>query len=193
MPRLAVLGYPVSHSRSPAMQSAALAELGLAPKWSYEAIEVMPERFAELVAALPDDDFAGVNVTVPHKLAALDLASEASASAREIGAANTLSFSGGGIVAENTDAVGITAAIAEPLNGKRALVLGAGGSARAAIWALRNEGAEVSLWNRTAEKAKALAARVRNRPRRARSGGVRPGPERDHARPCAGKSTPSDG
>ena len=53
---------------------AALAELGLARKWSYEAIEVAPERFAELVASLPDDGFAGVNVTVPHKLAALALA-----------------------------------------------------------------------------------------------------------------------
>ena len=74
------------------MQTAALAELGLAASWSYEAIEVAPERFAALVASLPDDGFAGVNVTVPHKLAALELADEASAAAREIGAANTLSF-----------------------------------------------------------------------------------------------------
>ena len=93
MPRLAVLGHPISHSRSPAMHTAALAELGLARKWSYEAIEVAPEHFAELVASLPGDGFAGVNVTVPHKLAALALATEASAAAREIGAANTLSFS----------------------------------------------------------------------------------------------------
>jgi shikimate dehydrogenase len=160
MPRLAVLGYPVSHSRSPAMQTAALAELGLGRRWSYEAIEVVPEHFADLVAALPGDDFAGVNVTVPHKLAALALATEASAAAREIGAANTLSFADGAVVAENTDAVGISAAIGAPLSGKRALVLGAGGSARAAIWALREGGAEVSIWNRTESRATALAAEL---------------------------------
>lgn len=157
MARLAVLGYPVSHSRSPAMQSAALAELGLASDWSYEAIEVVPERFAELVTSLPDDGFAGVNATVPHKLAALALATVASDAAREIGAANTLSFSARGIAAENTDATGVLEAIDEPVAGRRCLVLGAGGSARAAIWALQHAGAEVAIWNRTAAKAEALA------------------------------------
>jgi shikimate dehydrogenase len=158
MPRLAVLGYPVSHSRSPAMHNAALAELGLAGAWSYEAIEVMPEHFAALVASLPDDGFAGVNVTVPHKLAALALADQASDAAREIGAANTLTLSRGAIAAENTDAAGVLGALGEPPTGKRALVLGAGGSARAAIWALRNAGAQVSVWNRTSSKAESLAA-----------------------------------
>jgi shikimate dehydrogenase len=160
MPRLAVLGHPVAHSRSPAMHNAALAELGLARKWSYEAIEVLPAHFAELVRSLPGDGFAGVNVTVPHKLAALELADSPSDAAREIGAANTLTFSGGGVRADNTDAVGIVAAVAEPLAGRRALVLGAGGSARAAVWALRQAGAEVSIWNRTEAKAAALAAEL---------------------------------
>jgi shikimate dehydrogenase len=157
MPRLAVLGHPVSHSRSPAMQTAALAELGLGRSWSYEAIEVAPEHFEALVGSLPDDGFAGVNVTVPHKLAALALATEASDAAREIGAANTLTFDRGAVRADNTDAVGITAAIGEALAGRRALVLGAGGSARAAVWALRTAGAQVSIWNRTEAKAEALA------------------------------------
>ncbi len=160
MPRLAVLGYPVSHSRSPAMQSAALAELGLADRWSYEAIEVVPERFAALVASLPGDGFAGVNVTVPHKLAALAIADRASDAAHAIGAANTLSFGRGTVAAENTDATGITAAIGEPLAGRRALVVGAGGSARAAVWALREAGAEVALHNRTASTAEALAVEL---------------------------------
>jgi shikimate dehydrogenase len=157
MPRLAVLGYPVSHSRSPAMQTAALAELGLGDEWTYEAIEVEPAAFAELVGSLPDAGFAGVNVTVPHKLAALALADSRSEAAAAIGAANTLSFDRGAITAENTDAVGITGAIGEPVAGLRALVLGAGGSARAAIWALREAGAHVSVWNRTPAKAQALA------------------------------------
>src|SRR5688500_13676775 len=111
MPRLAVIGHPIAHSRSPAMQTAALAELGLAGEWTYEAIDVAPEGFATLVASLPAEGFAGVNVTVPHKLVALAVADEASAAARAIGAANTLSFRAGGVIAENTDAVGITAAI----------------------------------------------------------------------------------
>ena len=160
MPRLAVLGHPVSHSRSPAMHNAALAELGLAGDWSYEAIDVAPEGFADLTATLPGDGFAGVNVTVPHKLAALAVADEASDAARAIGAANTLSFGDAGVSAENTDAVGIMAAIGESPAGRRTLVLGAGGSARAAVWALREAGAEVAVWNRTASRAEALAAEL---------------------------------
>lgn len=158
MPRLAVLGYPVSHSRSPAMQNAALAELGLGGKWSYGAIEVAPDHFAELVRSLPDDDFAGVNVTVPHKIAALAAADSASPTAREIGAANMLSFSDRRVSAENTDASGVIEAIGRSVTGKRALVIGAGGSARAAAWALREGGAQVSIWNRTPAKAEALAS-----------------------------------
>jgi shikimate dehydrogenase len=157
MPRLAVLGQPVSHSRSPAMQNAALAELGLADDWTYEAIEVAPEDFDELVRSLPGDGFAGVNVTVPHKLAALAVADRASEAAAEIGAANTLSFSAGEIAADNTDAAGLLGALAERPRGRRALVLGAGGSGRACAWALREAGAEVSVWNRTSERARELA------------------------------------
>jgi shikimate dehydrogenase len=158
MPKLAVLGQPVAHSRSPAMQNAALAELGLAPEWSYGAIEVAPGDFVELVEELAGTgDYLGVNVTVPHKLAALASAHEASAVARAIGAANTLTFADGRIAAENTDGVGIIDSLPSSPAGKRALVMGAGGSARAAIWALKNAGAEVYVWNRTEASAKALA------------------------------------
>jgi shikimate dehydrogenase len=157
MARLAVLGQPISHSRSPAMHNAALAALGLAPEWTYEAIEVAPDDFPGLVAELPERGFAGVNVTVPHKLAALAVASEGSKAAREIGAANTLTFRDGVVVADNTDASAIVESLPRPPAGARALVLGAGGSARAAIWALKNAGASVDVWNRTEEKAQALA------------------------------------
>jgi shikimate dehydrogenase len=155
--RLAVLGRPISHSRSPAMHAAALAELGLAGEWSYEAIEVPPEDFAERVHAMPGEAFVGANVTVPHKLAALAVADQASEAARAIGAANTLTFAGGRIAAENTDAMGLLDALPEPPSGAHALVLGAGGSARAVVWALVTAGAEVAIWNRTAAKADRLA------------------------------------
>ncbi len=158
--RLAVLGQPISHSRSPAMHSAALAELGLAPEWSYEAIEVSPGDFETRVLAMPDQGFVGANVTVPHKVRALELAEEASAAAREIGAANTLSFGGGKIVADNTDAAGFLNALPDSPAGKRALVMGAGGSARAVAWALVTGGAAVRIWNRTAAKAERLAAEL---------------------------------
>jgi shikimate dehydrogenase len=155
--RLAVLGQPISHSRSPAMHNAALAELGLAGDWSYEAIEVAPAEFEARVREMPAEGFVGANVTVPHKVAALDLAEEASEAARAIGAANTLSFAGGRIAAENTDACGFLDSLGAPPSGRRALVLGAGGSARAAVWALVRKGAHVAIWNRTPERAERLA------------------------------------
>jgi shikimate dehydrogenase len=151
-----VLGFPVGHSRSPAMMNAAFAELGL--DWHYVKLPVPPERFAETVRALPGSGFAGANVTVPHKLAAHDLAHERTPAAAAIGAANTLTFTDGIVEADNTDAAGFLDAIGDPPAGLRALVLGAGGAARAVVWALREGGAaEVTVWNRTPDRAEALA------------------------------------
>ena len=156
MQRLAVLGYPVGHSRSPAMHSAALAELGLGEGWSYEAIEVAPDAFEARVRAMPGEGFAGANVTVPHKGAALSLADELSETAREIGAANTLVFADDEVRAENTDAEGFLRSLPGSPADKRALVLGAGGAARAIVWALLREGAEVEVWNRTELRSRHL-------------------------------------
>ena len=175
MHRLGVLGWPVAHSRSPAMHNAALQALGM-EDWRYQALPVPQELFAETTRALGQAGFVGANVTIPHKQAALALAEQASVAAKAIGAANTLTFSSDGtIAAENTDAPGLIAAL-EQLVGLPArpstLVLGAGGSARAAVWALREAGArEVSVWNRTPERAAALArelgARTVSEPERA--------------------------
>jgi shikimate dehydrogenase len=160
VPRLAVLGHPVGHSRSPAMQNAALAELGLGEDWSYEAIDVAPDAFEARVRAMMDEGFAGANVTVPHKGAALSLADELSETAREIGAANTLVFEAGEIRADNTDAAGLLCALPGSPAGKRALVLGAGGAARAVVWGLAREGAEVSVWNRTELRSRDLCGEL---------------------------------
>jgi shikimate dehydrogenase len=112
MPLLGVLGWPVAHSRSPAIHNAALDWLGLADEWHYQRLPVPPALFEETVRALRAAGFAGANVTIPHKEAALALAGEASDTARKIGAANTLSFAADGtIVAENTDAPGLIAAL----------------------------------------------------------------------------------
>ncbi len=188
MPGLAVIGHPVGHSRSPDMQTAALAELGLAGEWTYGALDVAPEDFEATVAELAAaGEYAGVNITVPHKEAALAMADESTEGARAIGAANTLSFADGRIAAANTDAGGLLRSLpadtAAASGGyapgadvaRRALVLGAGGAARAAIWALVHGGEgspdeegsptavapfEVDVWNRTAERAEAVAAEL---------------------------------
>ena len=130
--------------------------LGLA----YQLLPAPPELFAEIVAGLGPAGFGGANVTIPHKAAALALADEATGRARAIGAANTLTFDGAAIRADNTDAPGFIAALPEPPAGRTALVLGAGGSARAVVWALREAGAEVRILNRTAERARSLAAEL---------------------------------
>ncbi len=164
MKRLAVLGHPVGHSRSPVMHNAALAGLGLAGEWAYEAIDVAPDEFARRVREMPGEGFVGANVTVPHKGAALALADSLSETAREIGAVNTLSFEAGEVRADNTDAQGLLDSLPESPGGKRALVLGAGGAARAVVWALVREGAEVAVWNRTALRAEHLCAELGGAP-----------------------------
>jgi shikimate dehydrogenase len=145
------------------MMGAAFEELGL--DWRYQRLPVPPELFEETVRALPGSGFRGANVTIPHKLAALALADAATDTAQAIGAANTLSFDGGRIAADNTDAGGFLAALGEPPRGKRAVVLGAGGAARAVVWALVEEGAaDVAIWNRTPERARELADAFGARP-----------------------------
>ena len=157
MTRLGVLGWPVAHSLSPVMQRAALRAVGL-DGWAYQLLPVPPELFDETVRALPAAGFLGANVTIPHKEAALALADVATPLAREIGAANTLTFGERGIEADNTDAPGLLAAIGEPP--RSALVLGAGGSARAAVHALARTGCEVSVLARTPARAQGLPATV---------------------------------
>jgi shikimate dehydrogenase len=156
VPRCGVLGWPVGHSRSPVMHEAAYAALGLTD-WTYQLLPVSPELFDVTVRALPDAGFIGANVTIPHKEAALALADEATERARTIGAANTLTFAGGEIHADNTDAPGLLDALPLEAAGATALVLGAGGTARAAVWALRDAGAaDVMVWNRTRQRAQRL-------------------------------------
>jgi shikimate dehydrogenase len=151
-----VLGFPVAHSRSPAMMNAAFAEVGL--DWRYVHLPIAPELFAETVRALPVSGYRGANVTIPHKVAAHDVADELTPAAAAIGAVNTLTFEGQDrIVGDNTDAGGFLDALGMDPAGRRALVLGAGGAARAVVWALREAGAEVAVCNRTWRRAVELA------------------------------------
>ena len=141
------------------MHNAAFAALGL-DNWLYTRLPLPPALFDAAVRALPESGYRGINVTIPHKEAALALADAASPAAIQIGAANTLTFDqDGGIAADNTDAQGFLDAVGEPLTGRTVLVLGAGGAARAVIWAAGEAGAaEVLVWNRTSDRAKRVAA-----------------------------------
>ncbi|MCY0991406.1 shikimate dehydrogenase [Nannocystis sp. ILAH1] len=135
-----VLGDPVAHSRSPAMHAAAFAALGLPHR--YLAFHVAPERLAEAVRGARALGFGGLNLTVPHKQAALALCDDLGPEARRIGAVNTLVFAGGAIVGHNTDGRGFAAAVRELSSNhvlKKAMVLGSGGAARAVVDAIAGE------------------------------------------------------
>lgn len=156
-----VLGWPVAQSRSPRLHRHWLARHGIDAE--YLALPVAEEDFDEVVGALPKAGFRGVNVTVPHKLAALAIADTATDRAQAIGAANLLWFEDGRIHADNTDGEGFLASLREGAPGwdpaaGPAAVLGAGGAARAVIWALLEAGVpQVVLANRTRATAEGLA------------------------------------
>lgn len=136
--RAAVLGSPVAHSLSPVLHTAAYRALGL-EGWSYARHECDEAALPAFVAGL-DATWAGLSLTMPLKRVALEVADEVSPTAAAIGAANTLVLTGGRWIAENTDVLGIVAALGEV--GGRAVVLGAGGTARAALAALRDLGVD---------------------------------------------------
>lgn len=156
-----VLGHPVGHSVSPAMQNAALRRMGI--DGVYVAFDVRPEALPEAVRGLQALGIAGVNCTIPHKEALVSLVDELSPEAALIGAVNTLVPRDGRIAGYNTDAPGFLAALRaagmDP-EGKRAVVLGAGGAARAVLVALARSGATIALANRTLSRAQELAAEL---------------------------------
>lgn len=159
-----IIGDPVAHSRSPAMHNAAFRALGL--DWVYVPFPVRPEALPAAVAGLRALGARGFNVTVPHKEAVVPLLDELAPAARVIGAVNTVVAEGGRLVGHNTDGEGFSRALHEAhrfrAGRSRALVLGAGGSARAVCDQLAREGIPaIRICNRTGEKAEALAAHIR--------------------------------
>lgn len=141
MDRYAVLGQPIAHSLSPQIHGAFAEQAGAA--LSYEKIEVAPEALAERLAALHAQGYAGLNVTLPHKLAALAAAAEHTERAQLAGAANTLTRLDTGWRADNTDGEGLVRDLRVnlqwPIAGRRVLLLGAGGAARGVLKPLLDE------------------------------------------------------
>ena len=164
--QLGLIGYPLGHSRSPAIHTAALAAAGLAGEYRLYPVPPLPEGEAALhqvIERLRDGELDGLNVTIPHKQAVLPLLDEYSPAVAQIGAANTLYRQGDRLVGENTDAPGFLAdlyRLSPELSGgpKTALVLGAGGSARAVVYALRRAGFTIWLAARRLSQAEQIAS-----------------------------------
>jgi shikimate dehydrogenase len=160
-PRACVIGYPVAHSRSPMLHGHWLRALGLAGE--YGLAEVRPEALGLFVAGMRAAGYVGANVTVPHKQAVARLVARCDAAAEAIGAVNTLWFEGEELVGGNTDAVGFVGNLDDRApgwdggGGGRAVILGAGGAARAAVHGLLGRGFTVDVVNRTGAAAEALA------------------------------------
>ena len=161
MKRAFVIGHPIAHSRSPLIHGYWLKHYGI--DGSYEAIDVTPEDLPAFFDRLRKGEFAGGNVTIPHKELAYDLVDERDPLADTIGAVNTLVVGDHGIVGSNTDYLGFLGNLDQAAPGwdkglKRAVVLGAGGASRAILVALKSRGIpEIRLLNRTVQKAENLA------------------------------------
>ena len=154
-----VLGYPVAENPTCVMQEAAFAELGL--EWSYLTIEVKPEALPDAMRGVRAFGMQGINLTIPHKVAVMPLLDEISPDAAQIGAVNTVRRVGDRLIGENTDGKGFLRGVREEAGidprGKRVVVLGAGGAARAICVELALAGAaELTVVNRTVERGEAL-------------------------------------
>jgi len=165
-----IIGWPVAHSLSPALHGFWLAAHNV--DGAYVPMAVRREDFSRVLEGLRSAGFKGVNLTVPHKEAGFALAHEADDAAREAGAVNLLVFENGKIKGRNTDSIGLAASLREAqiaLTGETAVLLGAGGAARAAVLALDALGAkEIRILNRNVSRAEAMAAslapKIRARP-----------------------------
>lgn len=157
---LGVMGDPIAQSKSPAMHQAAFRALGL--PGHYVPLHIKPEQLAGAIQGIRSLGFRGVNVTIPHKVEVMKQLDRIDEAAARIGAVNTIVNDGGVLTGYNTDGIGYVRSLKEEaisvLEGKRIVVLGAGGAARGVIYALIGEKpAAISIVNRTLSKAKALA------------------------------------
>ena len=166
-PALAVIGHPIAHSLSPAMHNAALAALAKEDKkfqhWHYYKFDIPPETLSEALAQFHTKGFLGLNLTLPHKVHALDCLAGVEPLAHHIGAVNTLKHQEEGYYGYNTDSYGLERALLEELDVRLAktdvILLGAGGAARAAaVHCLQAGCRELWISNRSRERLTALLA-----------------------------------
>jgi shikimate dehydrogenase len=154
---VAILGHPVSHSLSPAMHNSAFSRMGL--DYCYIALDVHPSDLRAAIEGARAMDFAGLNVTVPHKEAVMPMLDKMDPEASFIGAVNTVVNRNGKLIGYNTDGRGFMRSLEEEsieVKGRKVLLVGAGGAARAVSWYLAEGGSDLSIYNRTSEKAGVL-------------------------------------
>lgn len=159
--RVGLIGFPVEHSLSPVMHNAAFDALGMSD-WLYDAMSIPPDILSYGVREPKNHGYVGINVTVPHKEAIMEMV-RPDEIARAIGAVNTVDFRNNS--GTNTDADGIVddlRANGVPIAGRRVLILGAGGAARAVVYGMAREGANVAIVNRTKSRAERLVADLRS-------------------------------
>lgn len=163
-----LIGYPVGHSMSPVMQNAAFKELGL--DYRYEALSVEPGRLTDFLnVVLRRPTVRGANVTIPHKIPVLKAIDAVDEAAEMIGAVNTVVNDGGMLKGYNTDGVGALRALEGSigeLRGRRVLLLGAGGAARAVAYVIAREAEALMILNRTPWRAVELAGALRQKVKR---------------------------
>lgn len=150
--QLGLIGHPVEHSMSPAMHNRVFDELSV--PYRYGLFDVDSAGLGDFIDKIKED-MIGINVTIPHKVTAISFLDEISREAELIGAVNTIKFEGGRVLGYNTDGVGCVKALSEEgvdVKGKRILIIGAGGAARAIGFQATLDGASVSLSNRMEEK-----------------------------------------
>ncbi|MCX6133661.1 MAG: shikimate dehydrogenase [Ignavibacteriales bacterium] len=161
MKRFGVIGHPIAHSLSPLLHNTAFSLLGVEGR--YEAFDIEPSSLGAAIRDFKEKGFAGLNVTIPHKESILEFLDAQSDESKAIGAVNTLIFDGDRIRGDSTDVYGVAASLEEyrpQIQGSKAVVLGAGGSARAAAFALIGEFSpvEIVIANRSLVRAKQLIA-----------------------------------
>ena len=160
---LGVMGWPIEHSLSPVLQNAAIERAGL--DYAYIALPVAPADLPAAVAGLRALRFVGWNVTIPHKEAIMPLLDTIDEGAERIGAVNTVVNQNGRLCGYNTDAEGFLGALRDrdyKLSGTQCVMLGAGGAARAVLWALLKENASVTIGVRSPERAHSLVERFQD-------------------------------
>jgi shikimate dehydrogenase len=154
---IAIFGHPVSHSLSPAMHNSAFRKMGI--DYCYIALDVHPSGLRAALEGVREMNFAGLNITVPHKETVMPMLDKVDPEASFIGAVNTIVNRNGKLIGYNTDGRGFMRSLEEEsvdVEGKRVLLVGAGGAARAVSWYLAEAGSGLSIYNRTAGKAELL-------------------------------------
>jgi shikimate dehydrogenase len=157
-----LIGWPVEHSRSPAMHTAAFEALRL--DWRYVLLPTPPDQLTAVVSRIRSRELSGANVTIPHKQTIMPFLDQIDPAAQAVGAVNTIVRRADRLIGFNTDTLGFKRALLETgvvVTGQACAVLGAGGSARAVVYVLRELGAHLTVYARDVDKARMLAAEAR--------------------------------